>query len=84
MRLRFLVGFDDPDNIKQILVDARTAKIEGRLMEWTSYNVGTTRIGEDADIDEVIWACEQFLRTFDSAISKANPIMKRSKPILFI
>jgi hypothetical protein len=84
MRLRFLFGYDDLDDVKQILSDCRLAKQTGRLLEWTSKNVSTRKAGSIDDLNEIIYAAEIFLRTFDPVLSVSNPIMRRTKPVLFI
>jgi hypothetical protein len=82
--MRFIYGFDGLDDVKQILLDCRTAKQVGRVVEWTSQNVSVKKVGSSKDLDEIIRAAEQFIRTWDPDIRQNNPIIRRTKPVLYL
>ena len=82
--MRFIYGMDGLDDVKQILLDCRAAKQTGRTVEWSSQNVSVKKVGSIYDVDEIIRAAELFLRTYDPDIRQNNPIVRRTKPVIFI
>jgi hypothetical protein len=78
----FLFGEDSLEDVRDIRTSCIRALTRGTIVKWNSSNTSVDKVF-DVDLKVVLNECNDFLRTYDPDLRKANPIRDRTKPFLW-